>query len=54
MALVLIYKCTVAKSSELLCSNFNLLSSHVRVPVSPAGTLKFRIRHGLRCRKCDW
>jgi len=43
MALVLAYKGTVAKRTPLLCKNFNLLSLGVRVPVSPAGTLQFRI-----------
>ncbi len=38
MAVVLLYKRTVAKHTPLLCENFNLLSLRVRVPVSPAGT----------------
>jgi hypothetical protein len=51
MTVVLVYDCTVAKRSPLLCSNFTLLSSPMGVPVSPAGTLKFTIDHTLRSGK---
>jgi hypothetical protein len=51
MAVVLLYKCTVAKRIPLLCENFNLLSLRKRAPVSPAGAQRFTVNHTPKRKK---